>query len=520
MAKTQGVATGEVTVPLRTVSEHPDLAVEVVAETLRPGALELPVRWAHVSELRDPAPYLLGEELLLTAGVNLPDEQEAVDGYVRDLRAAGITALGFGITPPMHEELPEPLRHACVRHRLPLLVVQPATPFLAISRAVAVALADAHQREQQRLTAAREALTKQAVDGPGEVTRGLAERVGGWAALVGPGDAVLAEHRVPWPLPAEVRVLLGKLRGGRGIRSATTELPSGTAVLAQPVYPQASAVHMLVIGTPHRLGTVDRNIADAAAALLGLVGRASADAARLGQAATSWLLGSPAGGAAGTAGEPAGEAGASGPVLGRLLPPGPYRVVAGAPHGNGPREVEAGYDWLRSRLDTPLVAVGSGPEFTAITAPAPDAEQLADLLEAGWLAVVGSARFAGELHGARAELAALLQRAQSVGRPVTAGQDSGLAGVVAPEAARDFAHRMLAPLHRADAERGHGLLVGTLRAWLAQHGNWDRTAAALGVHRNSVRHRIRQVERVLEADLGDPEIRMRLWFALQWEGWG
>lgn len=58
----------EVNIPLRAVVGHRELALDVVRETLRPGALDAAVRWAHVSELRDPAPYLVGAELILTAG--------------------------------------------------------------------------------------------------------------------------------------------------------------------------------------------------------------------------------------------------------------------------------------------------------------------------------------------------------------------------------------------------------------------------------------------------------------------
>ncbi|NBH04208.1 PucR family transcriptional regulator, partial [Amycolatopsis sp. SID8362] len=126
-----------------------ELALDVVPETLRPGALDAPVRWAHVSELQDPAPYLVGGELILTAGVNLP---ERIDRYVRGLRDAGVTALGFGLTPTVFETLPEPLRRACARHGLPLLVVPTRTPFLAVNRAVSVALTEAGQREQRRIT--------------------------------------------------------------------------------------------------------------------------------------------------------------------------------------------------------------------------------------------------------------------------------------------------------------------------------------------------------------------------------
>ena len=36
-------------------------------------ALDLPVRWVHISELPDPTPWLSGGELLLTTGMQLKD---------------------------------------------------------------------------------------------------------------------------------------------------------------------------------------------------------------------------------------------------------------------------------------------------------------------------------------------------------------------------------------------------------------------------------------------------------------
>jgi DNA-binding PucR family transcriptional regulator len=55
-----------------------------------------------------------------------------------------------------------------------------------------------------------------------------------------------------------------------------------------------------------------------------------------------------------------------------------------------------------------------------------------------------------------------------------------------------------------------------LRTWLTLHGSWDRTAAALHVHRNTVRHRLARVGELLDVDLQDPGVRMELWFALHW----
>ncbi|WP_179957003.1 PucR family transcriptional regulator [Amycolatopsis anabasis] len=481
-----------VNVPLRAVVDNAELAVEVVAETLRPGALDLPVRWAHVSELRDPAPYLLGDELLLTAGVNLPDGQREVDRYVGGLRAAGITALGFGVTPPLHEELPESLRRACARHGLPLLVVPVGTPFLAISRAVSVALDEASHREQRRVTEAREALTRAASGGLDELATRLAERLSGWMCLVGADDRPVAWHGAPRVWPEQVRELLARLRAGTGIRSATTELADGTFVVAQPVYPQATASHLLVVGRRRRFDGTDRAIIAVGAALLGLVGGDGAETGALGAAVTGLLIGRPV----------------PGEIVARLLGPGEYRLLAGVPFRRGPAAAESGYDWLRARLDTPLVAMAPGPRFTAIARGTPELDALRS---SGWLVVAGSPAPAERLGETVSEVDALLTRAAALERPVAAG--AGLSTVVDPAVAAEFAARTLAPLRALG--RGEPL-VETLRTWLANHGGWDRTAAALGVHRNSVRHRIGQVERVLGVDLADPETRMELWFALRW----
>ncbi|WP_191984485.1 PucR family transcriptional regulator [Amycolatopsis eburnea] len=495
MTSITDVLSTEVNVPLRDVVGNRELALHVVPETLRPGALDAPVRWAHVSELQDPAPYLVGGELILTAGVNLP---ERIDRYVRGLRDAGVTALGFGLTPTVFETLPEPLRRACARHGLPLLVVPTRTPFLAVNRAVSVALTEAGQREQRRITAARETLTRAAGGGLGELTSSLAAQLRAWVALVGAGDVLASAHDAPAPLPPQVRDLVATVRAGSGIRSATTEVDGGFVVV-QPVYPQATASHLVVVGRPRRFDGAERAILAVGAALLGLVGRAGSDAAELGAAATGLLLGrtSPA------------------EVARSLLGSEVVRLVAGAAYRRGPDEVAQRPDWLRARLDTPLVSVLPGPAFVAVAGDV-SRPVLEDLREHGWLAAVGSPVPASRAASAGAEVELLLARARALGRPVVA--ETGAADFYAllpPDASRSFAEKTLAPLVALD-EAGDRALVLTLRTWLAHHGGWEPTAAELGVHRNSVRHRIAQVERALGVDLADPETRMRLWFALRW----
>jgi PucR family transcriptional regulator, purine catabolism regulatory protein len=81
-------------------------------------------------------------------------------------------------------------------------------------------------------------------------------------------------------------------------------------------------------------------------------------------------------------------------------------------------------------------------------------------------------------------------------------------------AGRAFAEALLGPLLRHD-RCGRGELVDSLRAWLAHHGQWDPAAAALGVHRHTLRNRITRAEALLGRDLGTADLRAELWLALR-----
>ena len=86
--------------------------------------------------------------------------------------------------------------------------------------------------------------------------------------------------------------------------------------------------------------------------------------------------------------------------------------------------------------------------------------------------------------------------------------------LLADDAVRAFADGLLRPLYEHDAT-GRGDLVASLRAWLSGHGQWDAAAADLGVHRHTLRYRMRRVEEILGRSLDDPDVRMELWLALK-----
>jgi DNA-binding PucR family transcriptional regulator len=113
-----------------------------------------------------------------------------------------------------------------------------------------------------------------------------------------------------------------------------------------------------------------------------------------------------------------------------------------------------------------------------------------------------------------------LSVARRRGAPLVEHEDVAAGSVLpllADDAVRAFADGLLRSLRDHDAH-GRGDLVASLRAWLSRHGQWDAAAADLGVHRHTLRYRMRRVEEILGRSLDDPDVRMELWLALKATG--
>src|SRR5947209_18546296 len=80
--------------------------------------LHLPVRWVHISELRDPTPWLSGGELLLTTGMQL-DSAESQREFITRLADHHLAGVGFG-TGFLHKEVPDAIVEVAAEREFPV----------------------------------------------------------------------------------------------------------------------------------------------------------------------------------------------------------------------------------------------------------------------------------------------------------------------------------------------------------------------------------------------------------------
>jgi len=111
------------------------------------------ISWAHVCELSEPWLWFGEDELLMTTGLGVPSGAAAQTRYIESLAAVG--AAGIAIGEPMHApRLTDQMLAAADVAGLPLLLTAPEVPFIALARTVA----GASVRESQARLAAIERL--------------------------------------------------------------------------------------------------------------------------------------------------------------------------------------------------------------------------------------------------------------------------------------------------------------------------------------------------------------------------
>ncbi|UUT34897.1 PucR family transcriptional regulator ligand-binding domain-containing protein [Microbacterium elymi] len=200
---------------------------------LEPGALDAPVRWVHNSDLADPTPFLSDALALMTTGSQFAgvDDPAVYDAYVRRLRERGVCALGFG-THVVAEGIPPLLVDACRVQRMPLFEVPYRTPFIAVARAHADAIAaQAYARRSWALAAQRAiALAALRPDGLAATLAELARQLDAWVGLFDAAGMLTREHPAgaldadtAATLADEVAVVLRRgARAGSAVRTGAT----------------------------------------------------------------------------------------------------------------------------------------------------------------------------------------------------------------------------------------------------------------------------------------------------------
>jgi PucR family transcriptional regulator, purine catabolism regulatory protein len=527
------------------------LAIDELALTLVAGGQGTgrPIRWAHVSELKDPTRFLRGGEVLLTTGLGMRGGQGAQAGYVEQLAEARLAALGLGlgfafkVTPPA-------VVAAADRAGFPVFEVPFEVPFIAITEALFSRLVNEQYVLLQRAGTVQQTLSRLLLEGAGldallgayarmTGTKGLLFDLHGEVVAAAPGAGALLQPRAVWTeiqtLRPEGNEFSMSLSDEIGSRSLLPILvggsPAGFLVLHREDRPEPFhqvVVHHLATAIALELAkaqavarTERRLVGDFLDALL--EGELSGDETRrrlrflgLGRSPAVAVLVARAPGASG--------APAPGPTLAapdgatealrRLVEdrlsrkPGPY--VASVHDDLVVALFEAG-DPAAARATAEAVAEGVLARGVAarfgLGTPASDPSALRRAYQ--------EARFA--LAAAATVEVPTAPAGSPVGR-VASVEDLGshrlLLALQEDAALEALSRGLLAPL-RAYDQRQHGDLVASLRTFLEHNGNWEAAARALAVHRHTLRYRIRRVAELTGRDLDSAADRVEFWLALQ-----
>lgn len=478
---------------------------------------EQPVQWVHSSELTDPTPFLTPRTVLLTTGGWFTGALSAADAraYVQRLQLAGITALGFGVG-VSSERIPPELIEACEELEFPLFRVPYDTPFIAISQAAAQLLdARTHARDTWALEAQRAVATAALQhDGLGAALREAAHWLGRGLAITD------RTGRIVDVAPATARAALG----ADWVRQDARELVTRGTRAGRIRSHDTASVQLQSLGRTSRLLGVlvtegGETPDHAERTLLGLVtalatvqlehrsGRDASDTA-LRSAVVRLLL----------AGHVELAAEVSSGVLSRL-PRGQIAAVRLPAIGSLAPGILDDLHSVAAATPGLLTAPYEGAGLLICEAPqslSPVTRILVDHRQPSGVSDRGSLSGLGEL---------IEQADQALHHALVTGSagpveyrpaiHEGVLSLLSDsrEAARRAAG-LLSPIRTHDERHGDAI-EEALHTWLTHHGQTSPAAAALGLHRHTLKSRIDTAESLLQRNFDDPDTRAEVWTALR-----
>jgi PucR family transcriptional regulator, purine catabolism regulatory protein len=480
-------------------------------------ALDAPLSWLHSSDLDDPTPFLAPGQGLLTTGTQFGTDTEVADGaaerYVARLRERGVVALGFG-TEVVRAGTPPQLVDACAAHDLPLFEVPYETSFIAVAQANADEVArEANARNAWALSAQRAiSLAAMRPDGLGATIAELSRQLDGWVGLLDVSGRLDREHPEGGLSAGELDVLrseaLRLLRAGqRASLPVTTEHRTGFTLQTLGSGGHLSGV--LALANGGALDRAGREVVTAVIALAGLALQQNRELARARGLLRTGLL------TMLSVGDPAVVDSTAREVWGPL-PAEPVRIAAlDVPDSDLDAVVDLLELWVQDRPGRLFFAVDDAL-FLCVGA---DDTALVDDLVARYELHAGLSDAAAyrSFGRARTEAGQALDRRREGGPGTTEFADLARGGVLAHLAHVDVdagavARAVLAPLLQHDRAAGTDL-TRTVRTWLEQDCEYDRTAQTLGIHRHTARARVEHAGRLLDRDLSVFATRADLWAA-------
>ncbi len=488
----------EVPVTVADVIAEPSLGLRPVVTP--PGGLEAVVRWVAVTELADPRPFLAGGELVLTTGLR---QGTAADqrGFVERIVDSAAVGLGFAVG-LSHDSVPQAVVDAAQRLGLPLLEVPYRTPFIAINRWVADRVLEEHYGRFRDLLDMHDALSRALLGGDGlatlvDVLRGF---VGGDVGVIDGLGSPLASAPASTTWPAELIPQVRTDPGAVAVGMALAALPvqvDGSVPAHLCLRRPAGALDVL----PYAVSLVGLELARRQAVLTGrrqLLGQVVEDLVR---------------------GILAPSEAARRLAVSAVNPEAHHRVVLGEAAGDEQVQARLGsLPWLvRPRVATAIV----GQHLVVIAEDDEPVHELAHLLHGQLASISSSVRvgIGGGYPGVSGLRWSFFEAREALlrGPGVNDREPLSLSGLILGSQdlpLREIGEEVLRPLIDFDAAHNGGLLA-TLDAYLRADGSVGEVATRLFVHRNTVRYRLGQIERLTDRSLASTQDRVQLWLALQ-----
>lgn len=489
---------------LRALLQRRDLGLRLVSASgdLADGALDRPLRWVHSSDLGDPTPFLAEDLVLLTTGAQFDDDDIAA--YVGRLAERGVLGLGFG-TEVRRSGIPDELIAACAAHGMPLFEVPYRTPFIAVARAHSEAIAaQAYARRSWALDTQRAlALAALRPRGLDAIVAELARRLDAWAGMFDAAGALRHSHPRD-AVPSDVFVELGARVQeilDRGLEAGQS-LTLGAHTFMLFTVGRGGHLRGVIAVAQETLDQEARSVVTSVIAMAGLALEQSEQLARDRRRLHTQLLRSLRG---------------DDPALARRVLGGlPAAPIVVAVTGDAPAEPLLDW-WERQRAEHGTAAFVAESDDGVTMCVAVHDEELLDELAQRFAVRIGVSDPEGYTAFSRAHAQALTALRQPGPREAARYADtvgSRVLTALATDEARLVAESRLAPLREQDAAQGTAL-EHTLRTWLEHDARAEPAAAALGIHRHTLRARIAQAGALLDTDLSTFPARAELWTVLQ-----